>query len=161
LADTEGRGAKTPFIFDDPISSLDHVYEDATAERLVELSESRQTIVFTHRLSLVGLLQRHAEKRRVSHCSACLSDYGTGDVTDLPVNLAKTDKAANRLVNERLKAAQNAFVAGDVAYENEAKGLCRDIRILLERIVEKDLINEVIKRFSPEVNTTANSSTTT
>jgi hypothetical protein len=101
----------------------------------------------------VALLQRHAEKHRVDHCLVCLSDYGTGDVTDLPVNLARTDKAANRLANERLEAAKKAFVEGDAAYENEAKGLCRDIRILLERIVEKDLINEVVKRFSPEVNT--------
>ena len=34
LADSEGRGAKTPFVFDDPISSLDQPYEEATARRL-------------------------------------------------------------------------------------------------------------------------------
>jgi DNA repair ATPase RecN len=51
LADTRGRGTTTPFIFDDPISSLDQFYEDATAQRLAELCKSRQVIVFTHRLS--------------------------------------------------------------------------------------------------------------
>jgi ABC-type transport system involved in cytochrome bd biosynthesis fused ATPase/permease subunit len=62
LADTEGRGAKTPFIFDDPISSLDQVYEEATAQRLVMLSKTRQVIVFTHRLSLLGLLDKVRRK---------------------------------------------------------------------------------------------------
>ncbi len=153
LADTEGRGAKTPFIFDDPISSLDHMYEEATAQRLVELSQARQVIVFTHRLSLVGLLEKYAKKHHVKSSLVCLSRYKIGDVTDLPIDLKKTANAANGLLNERLEAAKKAFGEGDAAYENEAKGMCRDIRVLLERVVEKDLINEVVCRFSPEVNT--------
>jgi wobble nucleotide-excising tRNase len=153
LADTEGRGSKTPFIFDDPISSLDHVYEDAAALRLIELSKSRQVIVFTHRLSLVGYLRKYAEKRGVETSLLCLSRYITGDVTDLPITLNKTHKAANRMVNERLCEAKKAFTKSDEVYENVAKGICSDIRNLLERVVEKDLINEVVTRFSPEVNT--------
>jgi len=153
LADTEGRGAKTPFIFDDPVSSLDHVYESATAKRLVQLSHSRQVIVFTHRLSLLGLLEKFAEKAHIGLQLVCFSDYRTGEITELPVNLARTDKTANRLANERLKAVQKALTEGDAAYRIEAKALCGDIRVLLERVVEKDLINDVVKRFSPEVNT--------
>lgn len=153
LADTEGRGTKTPFVFDDPISSLDHVYEEATALRLIELSKTRQVIVFTHRLSLVGYLEKYAVKHKIKHELRCLSRYITGDITDLPINLKKTDKAVNNLSNERLAAAKKAIVQGDAAYETVAKGLCGDIRILIERIVEIDLLNEVIRRFSPEVNT--------
>jgi hypothetical protein len=33
LSDTGGRGLKTPFIFDDPISSLDHVHIQITIFR--------------------------------------------------------------------------------------------------------------------------------
>jgi energy-coupling factor transporter ATP-binding protein EcfA2 len=153
LADTEGRGARTPFIFDDPISSLDHVFEEATALRLVELSQTRQVIVFTHRLSLVGFLEKYANKRKIKTSLVCLSRYVTGDVTELPIDLKRTDKAAHSLANERLAAAKKAFAEGDVAYEKEAKGICRDIRILLERIIEMDLTNGVVRRFSPEVNT--------
>lgn len=153
LADTEGRGAKTPFIFDDPISSLDHVYEEATAKRLVELSKDRQVIVFTHRLSLVGFLEKYAEKCQRSHTLACLSHYRIGEITELPINLKNTKAAANGLANERLAAAKKAFDDGDEAYEKEAKALCGDIRNLLERIVEKDLLNDIVRRFSAEVNT--------
>ena len=103
LADTEGRGSKTPFIFDDPISSLDQVYEEATALRLIELSQSRQVIVFTHRLSLVGFLEKYAEKYGIESTILCLSHYITGEITDLPIHLKRTDKAINALANERLR----------------------------------------------------------
>jgi hypothetical protein len=63
LADVEGRQGKAPFIFDDPISSLDQDYEEAAVVRLVELSKNRQVIVFTHRLSLLTLLEEAEEKK--------------------------------------------------------------------------------------------------
>ena len=50
LADVEGHANRATFVFDDPISSLDQYYEEATARRLVDLSISRQVIVFTHLL---------------------------------------------------------------------------------------------------------------
>jgi hypothetical protein len=153
LADTEGRDSKTPFVFDDPISSLDQVYEDATALRLAELSQSRQVIVFTHRLSLVGFLEKYAGKYDIKPTLLCLSHYMTGEITDLPIHLKRTDKAINMLANERLAAAKKAFAQGEKAYADLAKGLCGDIRILIERVVEKDLLNEIVKRFNPEVQT--------
>ncbi len=153
LADTEGRGTKTPFVFDDPISSLDHVYEEATASRLAELSQTRQVIVFTHRLSIVGYLEKYAKKHNIKTELRCLSRYLTGEIADLPIDLKKTDTAVNHLANERLAAARKALTQGDLAYEKEAKGLCGDVRTLIERIVEMDLLNGILKRFSPEVNT--------
>jgi len=153
LADTEGRGAKTPFIFDDPISSLDQVYEEATAQRLVALSKTRQVIVFTHRLSLVGLLEKYTEKETVGETIVCLSRVRTGDIAELPITLTKTKPTANRFLNERFKALKGAYQAGDAEYEKEAKALCRDIRILIEQIVEADLLAGVVRRYNPEVQT--------
>jgi hypothetical protein len=118
-----------------------------------KLSESRQVIVFTHRLSLVGYLEKYAKNQKTSVEIICLSRYTPGELTDLPINLKRTDKAANTLANERLAAAKKAFAQGDEAYEKEATGLCHDIRVLLERVVEMDLLNEVVRRFSQEVNT--------
>lgn len=51
LADLSSWNKILPFIFDDPITSLDHKYEKMVADRLVKLSEERQVIVFTHRLA--------------------------------------------------------------------------------------------------------------
>ncbi|MDB5259735.1 MAG: restriction endonuclease [Candidatus Taylorbacteria bacterium] len=153
LADTEGRGAKTPFVFDDPISSLDQVYEEATAKRLVELSKNRQVIVFTHRLSLIGLLEKYTDKEKIEKTIVCLSKSRKGDIADLPITLTKTKQTGRRFLNERLGAARTALEAGDVQYEQEAKALCRDIRILLEQVVETDLLAGVVRRHSAEVQT--------
>ncbi len=153
LADTEGRGAKTPFIFDDPISSLDQGYEEATAQRLIALSKIRQVIVFTHRLSLVGLLEKYAEKESLEKTIICLSRLRIGDIAELPITLTKTKPTANRFLNDRLRVAKTAYQTGDTEYEKEAGSLCRDIRILLEQIVETDLLAGVVRRFHPEVQT--------
>lgn len=57
LADTTGSNQLAPFIFDDPISSLDQDFEERVVTRLVELAKTRQVIIFTHRLSLIALVE--------------------------------------------------------------------------------------------------------
>ncbi|MCD4720915.1 MAG: AAA family ATPase [Desulfobacula sp.] len=42
LADVTGNEEKAPFIFDDPISSLDQDFEEKSIDRLIELSKDRQ-----------------------------------------------------------------------------------------------------------------------
>ena len=153
LADTEGRQSKTTFIFDDPISSLDHVYEEAAAKRLVELAEKRQVIVFTHRLSLVGYLQKYAKKQSISNEIVALSKYKPGEITDVPIDIKRTDRAINTLLNERYTQLKKAYIEDESLYDTLAKAMCRDCRVLLERVVECDLLKEVVRRFSPEVQT--------
>jgi energy-coupling factor transporter ATP-binding protein EcfA2 len=46
LADVTGKPQAAPFVFDDPISSLDHDFEWAVAKRLAELAKTRQVLVF-------------------------------------------------------------------------------------------------------------------
>jgi len=153
LADTEGRESKSTFIFDDPISSLDHVYEEATAQRLIKLCQNRQVIVFTHRLSLLSYLTKYAEKCKLKYKVICLSQYHTGKVTELPITLKKTKEAVNKLLNEEISKVKKEFEKDDDDYEIAARGLCSHIRILIECIVETNLLNGVINRFSTEVNT--------
>ncbi len=42
----------------------------------------------------------------------------------------RTDRAVNTLLNERLAEAKKTFTQDEVAYENVAKNLCNDIRVL-------------------------------
>jgi len=153
LADTEGRDSKTTFVFDDPISSLDHVYEEATAKRLVALCTHRQVIVFTHRLSLVGMLKKYGDKEQIANSVVCLSRIRIGDIASLPIDLDRTKPATNRLLNEGIASAKKAFSDGDAAYEQVATALCRNIRILMEQIVESDLLAGIVRRYSPEIQT--------
>jgi ABC-type uncharacterized transport system ATPase subunit len=87
LADVEGRVVNTPFIFDDPISSLDQDFEEATVKRLIKLCSTRQVIVFTHRLSMVTLLEEEAEKTEVDCNVVCLrnENWGVGEPGDTPI----------------------------------------------------------------------------
>jgi len=62
LADITGSNQVAPFIFDDPISSLDQDFEERVVARLVDLAQTRQVIIFTHRLSLVTLLESAVKK---------------------------------------------------------------------------------------------------
>lgn len=52
---------RAPVIFDDPVNSLDHRIIDEVAKRLIELSRTRQTVIFTHSILLLNSLKQQAE----------------------------------------------------------------------------------------------------
>lgn len=156
LADVEGRPNNTPFIFDDPISSLDQDFEEATVKRLVNLCQTRQVIVFTHRLSMLALLEEEIKKAEFEYEVICLrhENWGVGEPGDTPIFAKKPDKALNSLLNERLAKAKKTFQEeGTEAYELIAKGICSDFRILIERLLETELLADVVQRFRRAINT--------
>lgn len=156
LADMEGTEDQAPFVFDDPISSLDQDFEEATVNRLLSLSQKRQVIVFTHRLSLLVLLEEKAKAQGVNAHRICLSEerWGAGEPQDPPLQFRTPDNALNALLGEWLpRARKELLAAGRDKYEILAKALCSEIRILLERFIENDLLADVVKRFRRAINT--------
>ena len=156
LADVVANDSRTPFIFDDPISSLDQDFEELTAARLVGLSKSRQVIVFTHRLSLLAMLEDAAKKAAVQ-CrviSVQRESWGTGEPNEPPLPAQNPKKALNTLSNQRLDKAKKVWTEeGSAPYQVEAKALCGDIRITIERLIENDLLADVVQRFRRPINT--------
>lgn len=165
LADITGSGQPTPFVFDDPISSLDQEFEERVAERLVGLSRTRQVIVFTHRLSLLTLLDDALEKaskaaaatggKHPSRAFISLRRLGAhvGVVDLLDVRRERPDKGFTKLRDHRVPALRKLVEAGDTGYDNEMKAACSDFRILVERSVEKVMLNGLIERFRRSVQT--------
>lgn len=160
LADVTNKPHSAPFIFDDPISSLDHDFEWAVATRLAALAHTRQVLVFTHRLSLYGAMEDVArkigEKWKDQHLTQLSIETYSG-VAGHPVAQsvwsAKTE-AANNILIDRLKAAKKAGDAdGGEAYRALAQGICSDFRKLVERTVEDDLLFAVVKRHRRSVTT--------
>ena len=149
-----------PFFFDDPISSLDHDFEWAVACRLVELAKVRQVLVFTHRLSLYGAMEDAAKRagddwKKRNLTQLCIESYSgtSGHPVANAIWNSKTT-AANNILLDRLSAAKKAGDAdGGEAYRALAQGICSDFRKLLERTVEDDLLNEVVKRHRRSVTT--------
>jgi energy-coupling factor transporter ATP-binding protein EcfA2 len=166
LADTSISPVTSPFIFDDPVSSLDIEFEERVAQRLIELAMSRQVIVFTHRLSLACLL-RDAYKRY----AAAQKSTGKGKAISLKeVVLCRIEKrigltaGLNTLSGSipqglesllsRVKQTKAKEETGDYAgYQSEVKSICSDMRMLCERSVEEVLLLGIITRFKRGINT--------
>jgi energy-coupling factor transporter ATP-binding protein EcfA2 len=151
LADVIGKTEKSPFVFDDPISSLDQDFEGKTIERLIALSADRQVLVFTHRLNFLGILSDKASPEII-----CIRNesWGAGEPGDVPIFAKKPEKALSKLRDECLARAEKALnVEGYELYYPLAKAICSDLRILLERIVELDFLADVVQRHRKEVHT--------
>lgn len=150
LADVAEKQNLAPFVFDDPISSLDQDFEEAVVQRLVDLSKERQVIVFTHRLSLLGLIQEYANKAGREPKVVCVRQeaWGAGEPGDTPLFAKKPERALNALLNDRLPKARKVLNGeGRERYAPIAKSICSDYRILLERMIECDLLADVVQRY--------------
>jgi energy-coupling factor transporter ATP-binding protein EcfA2 len=160
LADVAEQPHAAPFVFDDPISSLDHEFEWSVATRLAQLAQHRQVLVFTHRLSLYGAIEDAAKKisdgwkqqHLHQHCIESFSGVA-GHPADQAAWSANTVKANNILLTRLSEAKRAGETSGAAAYRNLAQGVCSDFRKLLERTVEDDLLNQVVRRHRRSVTT--------
>lgn len=167
LADITGSGQRYPFIFDDPISSLDQDFEERVVARLVELATERQVIVFTHRLSLLSLVESTVKKLKEQAQEQKLPapvtvtvetlrklNSSAGVVAKLSLRDSKPAKAVARIKDEFIPQLKKHVASGDAdKFERDAWQVCSEIRILVERCVESILLNEVLVRFRRDVQT--------
>jgi len=156
LADVTGTVRSAPIIFDDPISSLDQDFEEKVADRLVELSMTRQIVVFTHRLSMMTLLQDAAKKlvefgKPVTVAVQVIARMpdGTGVPSEIDIFSQKPKAGLNSLI-------QGIDGLGKVPANVEPfarAGMCSTFRLFLEKIVEYHLCADVIARYRRDVQT--------
>ncbi len=155
LADVNDKPHNSPFIFDDPISSMDIEYEEASVRRLIDLSKSRQVIVFTHRLSFAFLLNDEAKKldMKVNNVTLNAEPWGKGEPAK-PINDSqKPDKTINDLIQRLAISKKVNDTEGSTEYRPMAKALTSDFRILVEKCVEDVLLNAVVVRFRRSIST--------
>jgi hypothetical protein len=98
-------------VFDDPMSSLDHIHRKAVAARLVEEAQHRQVIVFTHDLAFLFELRREAEtaNRPIAYQTVCRRQNRPGYVeAELPMKAKSAVQLANAIRSE-LKEAKPHF----------------------------------------------------
>jgi len=153
---SQAKTYSTPFVFDDPISSLDHNYEEAVVQRLCAIASGRQVIIFTHRLSLLAMVQDYAKKVSIKPEIICIREepWGTGEPGKTPLQAQKPLQALNSLIDSELPKAKKLYKeSGFDAYKTEAKSLCSEFRILVERMVEYELMSDVVQRYRRAINT--------
>lgn len=152
LADSKANSHKAPFVFDDPISSLDYEFEKACVSRLIELSKTRQVIIFTHRLSLVSMVVDSAEAE-----SEEISIRSYQGVCGLPSTIkpysGKPEKGLNALIEKHRQATKVFDEQGFDAYEPLGRATCSEFRTIVEKSVEVVLLDEIVLRFRKSVMT--------
>lgn len=150
LAEISLSPTKSGVVFDDPVSSLDHLIREKIAEQLVEIAKDRQVIVFTHDLFFLVTLIEISEREKI-----CVHDQlvmkepsGTGVCyTEVPWEALKTTKRIKNLNNLLDTAEQKYKKEGVMAYEPLAEQICRKIRQTVERAIEEVLLLDIVQRY--------------
>lgn len=141
-------------IFDDPVTSLDMDYRDLIANKIVQLSQTRQIIVFTHDLSFLRLLIDTHKALTTTDCSVIgINKYNniSGIVTDeipyLAKNVQERIDSIKRILNEH-----DALALADAhGRETKLDSARKRFRMLLERSVEEVLSNKTYERFNKNI----------
>ncbi|MEF8690386.1 UNVERIFIED_CONTAM: AAA family ATPase [Comamonas sp. A-3] len=142
-------------VFDDPVSSLDHVRRERVAKRLALEAQERQVVVFTHDIFFLSTLMADATVAGMAPTVLTLTKtvegFGVADASLPFAGSATKDRVGllrNKQVNcERLKKLN------DPSYNLHVRDFYSDLRMAWERGVEEVLFNKVVQRFQRGVST--------
>jgi hypothetical protein len=156
FAELSTAAAKGAILFDDPVSSLDHVWRENVACRLAEESKTRQVIVFTHDIAFLVALVSCAKE-----CGAsCNHQYlrreaaGAGvSSPDLPWVAMKVGERIGVLKNLWQGAEKLHRTAPRERYEQEAMFIYGRLREAWERALEEVMLNGVVERYRRSIQT--------
>ena len=154
LAEVTMRPDYLPIIFDDPVTSLDHLRMEYVVSRITQLSKTRQVLVFTHDIFFVAELLAWFEKN-ATECSfynVTAEDQKIGMIERGSHPRTDTFNDRKRRINSIVEAARNA--TGEQRRGLVEKGY-EELRGACEIVAEKDLLKGVTERYRPNVRITA------
>ena len=154
LATTE---SKSGIVFDDPVSSLDHMHREAVAKRLVAEAAHRQVIVFTHDLAFLFELNRAGDdaqpKPPVAISSISRGADKAGFCRSEPPFKARRVSDITTSVSNQLAGERYHFEQGNLdEWRKSVKSIAATLRDTWEIAVE-EAVGHVIRRLSNEVKT--------
>lgn len=155
LTELQTARTKSAIIFDDPVSSLDHVWRERIAKRLVTEAKERQVIVFTHDLLFLRYLLNESEREDVDAKHQYIERDGAAGISspDVPFLAMKIKQRLGALRN-RWQAADKAYRTGGAAqFEPLGRELYRMVRQSWEQAVSEVLLNDVVERFRHSIET--------
>lgn len=144
-------------VFDDPMSSLDHIHRGAVASRLVEEAEHRQVVVFTHDLVFLYELRREAEKanRPIAFRNVRRQQDKPGYIENELPDKAKSGLEICNALRSSLKSAKPSFdKLTDTQRTIFCKGTIGQLRDAWEQAIS-DYIRPVLERFDNKVKPTS------
>ena len=148
LAESRMHNSKHPIIFDDPVSSLDARRLERVADRLAQLAEEHQVIVFTHNIMFAAELLSHRKGKRTLFMEVRDSDTEKGIIApdveprlDTPKKLAGRVEAAISQASQADPSSQDALIAR--SYDL--------MRSWCEAFTEQKLLGNVSQRYRANI----------
>lgn len=171
FADLRGSGDTSAIVLDDPMTSLDHRFQEMTAQRLVREARSRQVIVFTHSTAFLSALQSAIEDDPTAQIAEGLNPPEVVPLSVIEVTRdrrtgfagIKVDSflTATNVLEERVKhlkalaqTGQSHWDASEMdEYERSIESFARHLRGTWETAVEDLLLCKVVRRNRNSVTT--------
>lgn len=163
LADLSAWSKVMPFVFDDPITSLDHKFENRVAKRLVKLSTERQVVVFTHRLLFAKLLENNINECNAEYMAQNSEKRAKIEQIQLRNDpLGKAQKpsyqnvgmknALNKMLSEDIPKVKKEQKSGDYSVADYLiQGVASSFRNIVELGVEHELLCGIVMRYKSEI----------
>jgi energy-coupling factor transporter ATP-binding protein EcfA2 len=155
LSELSQASHQSALVFDDPVSSLDHRHREKIAERLADEASKRQVIVFTHDEIFANDLWSFANNASMepyvltvewdNNAPGKCTDGLPWDKRQQPLNLLQElDKEQSTLAAHWNNQPNQTNVA-------DMRQAYSRLRSALERIIEIELLSDVVRRFRSHV----------
>lgn len=147
---------KSAIVFDDPVNSLDHLWREKFANRIVEESNTRQVVVLTHDLPFLKMLEDVANQHQLPISISAIRRHGKlagYPMDEPPWEAFNTNKRIKKLKNQLPELKKQFDEPDQTSYVISAKAFYSQMRDTWERLVEEWLLKGVVERFNYGVKT--------
>jgi len=154
FTEVEFDATKSALVLDDPVTSLDHGRRSLVAQRLVQLAADRQVVVFTHEVTFVGDLVRHANEAKVPVTERWVQRNGNllGVCAEKHPWKAKDVGARISVLEADLAEIKREKANWDQEqYEEHCASWAGKLSEAWERAVNMEIVNEVVDRGTSQV----------
>lgn len=153
LAEENLTERSSTIVFDDPVSSLDHLFREKIAERLATESQRRQVIVFTHDIAFLFLLQEKSTSMPMFvHTLRRFGSTVGNPESRLPWHATPVKKRLT-FCRELLQHARKIYETDPDAYDRKAAEVYAHLRETWEAAIEETFLNGTIIRHGHTVQT--------
>jgi energy-coupling factor transporter ATP-binding protein EcfA2 len=156
MAELQVGNTKSPIVFDDPVCSLDHLYRETIAKRLVAEAAVRQVLIFTHDIAfLLELRSKAGELEGTWFLSQTVLKFDNkpGKCVDGVPWHAMAVKERIAYLDKLLSGLRNLHNKNTKEYNRQAADLYGLLRETWEAVIEEVLFYGTLMRHSGEVQT--------
>ncbi|GHT04161.1 hypothetical protein AGMMS5026_10200 [Endomicrobiia bacterium] len=151
LAEMQLSQVNKGVIFDDPVNSLDNERKKQVAERLANLSKSKQVIIFTHDLVFVSAILSQFENGNGNEDKEQYSCHWVENIGAVRLNNTPCHEKKYRNPTYPCKYHADSIKCGPEKREELLKHGFAALRTCYEVLVINDLFNNVVQRYSERV----------